>query len=72
MEDEDERALETVENREDVREHEGRLVDVEQTEEPGQPEQADQHDGTLHPRPASNNCQRLTLSKLQFSFDFQK
>ena len=53
MEDEDEEALEAVEDGEHVRHGYGVFVDVQQAKRPGETKQNDQNHGTKHPRPAS-------------------
>ena len=51
MEDEDEHALEGVEDGEQVGHDHRALVDVHQAEGPGQPQQAEQGEGSHHPGP---------------------
>ena len=55
VEDEDEDALKTVENGEEVS-HDDRLsVDIEQTKRPRWTKQHDQHHGAFDPRPATSS-----------------
>ena len=50
MEEEDEESLKTVENGEDVSHEDGPRVNVEETEQPRQTKQDDQHECTFQPR----------------------
>ena len=51
MEEEDEEALEAVEDGEDVGHGHRRLVDVQQSERPRQTQQKDQRESATYPRP---------------------
>ena len=58
MENKDEDALKTVENREEIR-HDNRLVvDVEQAKRPSQAQQYDQNEGSFDP---SSGCNHNTV-----------
>lgn len=61
MEDEDKHSLQGVEDGEEVRHHDGRLVEEEQTEGPGQAQQAQQGERPQHPRPGKRS-QKATLT----------
>lgn len=52
MEDEDEHPLQRVEDGEEVRHHDGRLVEEEQAEGPREPQQTKEGKRSQHPRPA--------------------
>lgn len=73
MEDEDEHALQGVEDGEEVGHDDGALVDVHQAEGPGQAQQTQQGYGPDHPGPGggdasvSNNTEALCNTSL-FSF----
>lgn len=51
VEDEDEHPLQSVEDGEEVRHHDGGVVEEEQAEGPGQPEQAEEDERPRHPWP---------------------
>lgn len=53
VKDEDEHALQRVEDGEKVGHDDGALIDVHQAESPGQAQQTKQGDGPNHPRPGS-------------------
>ena len=59
MEDEDEESLKAVQDGEDVCHGNWLLVDEEQPEYPGQPQQDNKHHGSLHPRPGQQKRVRL-------------
>lgn len=58
MEYEDEHPLQGVEDGEEVRHHDGRVVQEEQAEGPRQPQQAEKGERSQHPRPAKERRQR--------------
>lgn len=51
VEDEDEHALQGVEDGEEVRHHDGGLVEEQQAEGPGQSQQTEEDERPRHPRP---------------------
>ena len=60
MEDEDEHALQGVEDGEQVGHDHRALVDVHQAERPGEAQQAEQGDGSDHPGPATHTNTHLS------------
>lgn len=51
VEDEDEHPLQGVEDGEEVRHHDGGVVEEKQAEGPGQPQQTEEDERPRHPRP---------------------
>lgn len=58
MEYEDEHPLQGVEDGEEVRHHDGGVVQEEQAEGPRQPQQAEKGERSQHPRPAKERRQQ--------------
>lgn len=54
VEDEDEHPLQGVEDGEEVRHHDGGVVEEKQAKGPGQPQQAEEDERPRHPRPAKH------------------
>lgn len=63
MEYEDEHPLKGVEDGEEVRHHDGRVVQEEQAEGPRQPQQAEKGERSQHPRPAKERRRQQQLNK---------
>lgn len=64
MEHKDKQPLQTIQYGEDVRHHDGLLVQVEEPERPGEPQQKDQDDCAPQPCPGSiNKRQLITLAQ---------
>lgn len=68
MEDEDEHPLQGVEDGEEVRHHDGGVVEEKQAEGPGQAQQTEEDEGPRHPRPgkeqtAGERVQRTTRNQ---------
>jgi len=55
VEDEDEHPLQSVEDGEEVRHHDGGLVEEEQAEGPRERQQTQENEGPRHPRPAESD-----------------